>query len=533
MVNSVAETSAIDSVDVRRSDISLARWWLITFIFVGGVYCATMVPGVAFGDSGDAQLRVELGWWTDTKDLSRSHPLFYFLAIGMKNLGVEAAQAATYVSAVAGGLTVANLVVLFALMGVSRTAVASSAIVLATSHALWHISTVAEVMSLSTTFFTLELIFVFQWFVTEKPRWLIAAALMNGLGLSTHNLAMLSWPAYGVVFWQMRKQTHMLNVRILAACLFAGLITALPLIAIFVRSVQDGLGIFATIHEMASGRYSSQVFRLFPEPVRLLRMVAYTGYSFPTPLIFLVPAGVMAARRVLNKPFFLFVGLAVAVHFVFAIRYDVPDQHVFLLHSYLLGTLFLVFGVDKWIRQKPEGRRATLALVLSCLAPVVFMVVPGVLRTYLPDVPVIPRRELKYREPYDSFLKPWRQGQDGAGRFAREVLEAVPKDAILFLDTTVMTPILYVQEADNFRRDVRICYCIPYQPFFEERPELTEENLQRWIAERRLCSITDNERYLSFLISGDRFVYIREGPIYYITFASETAAGQFGESADE
>ncbi len=525
VVNEGASTSEPrDGVQVATTDtLAIHPWtcWLIAFLVVGALYVSSSIPGVAWGDTGDAQLRVELGWWTDAKELSRSHPLYYFVSIGVRSLGCSAARAANLVSALCGALTVANLAAFLAILRLPRTSILSASLILALSHALWHISAGAEVMSMSTTLLTLELIIVHRWITTRSTRWLIAAAFVNGLGLSTHNMAVLTWPAYVVIFWQLRRQSDLINARLMFACLGVGIIATLPLWAILFNTVRGGLPVHTALFEMITGRYTQNVFHTSPGLSRLARMIAYSMYSFPSPLTFLLPVGVVALRRETTRTFSNFLVVALAVYFLFAVRYNVADQHVFFLHAQVLATVVLGFGINRW--QQGDGwlrSRATI-MVMSCTAPLVFLLVPYVLRNHFPDVPIIPKRDLRYREPYDWFLQPWRFGEDGADRFARETLDALPEDAILIVDTTVMTPILYLQQAENLRRDVHVYNGKPYQPFFEDPVIITEENLLKWITERRLCTITDVPRYLSKWIRTDRFAFEPDGCIFRVVFADK------------
>jgi hypothetical protein len=66
------------------------------------------------------------------------------------------------------------------------------------------------------------------------------------------------------------------------------------------------------------------------------------------------------------------------------------------------------------------------------------------------------RGDIPYRDDYKYFLQPWKTGYDGAERFAKQALEAVENNAVIYADSTTVAPLLYVQEVKGARPDVKI-----------------------------------------------------------------------------
>ena len=142
----------------------------------------TMAPGVLWGDSGDAQVRVLAGEWTDARELARTHITYYAAAIGLHRFGgLDAALAANLVSALAGAITVANTCWLLSLFVRRRLAVVCGGALLLVSHTLWQLSTGAEVVTFSTMCLSFEMVMVTRFAQTSRARWLALAALANGI----------------------------------------------------------------------------------------------------------------------------------------------------------------------------------------------------------------------------------------------------------------------------------------------------------------------------------------------------------------
>jgi hypothetical protein len=88
--------------------------------------------------------------------------------------------------------------------------------------------------------------------------------------------------------------------------------------------------------------------------------------------------------------------------------------------------------------------------------------------------PLGQRRQRPYRDEYDYFLQPWKTGYKGAERFAKEALDMVEKDAIIYADTTTVHALLYMQQVKDKRSDVRI---VSAKDKGENAPVLNEDTV--------------------------------------------------------
>jgi hypothetical protein len=204
------------------------------------------------------------------------------------------------------------------------------------------------------------------------------------------------------------------------------------------------------------GVHSAKVFNVEIMGSMLAKVVAYVGMNFPTPLVFLAIPGVWLMRksgRILELNLLL---IAFLSFFLFAVRYNVPDQYVFMIPSYLLLILFAAVGVG-WLLERYRSRSILAAvLVLSCFGPAVYAVVPGLMKQHFPDFQPWNDRDITYRDPYYWHLRPWRFGYDGAERYVREVYEVLPPNSFLLIGPTARPPFLYLQASEGLRRDVQL-----------------------------------------------------------------------------
>jgi len=489
--------------------------WALALLVAGVLYALTMAPGLSWGDSGDAQLRVLLGHWYDHQDLVRSHVPFYLVAGALSRLGIDAALAANLVSAASGAIAVANVTLLLAMLTCRRVAAVCGAAVLLLSHCLWHQATVAEVMTLSVMLMTSELVCLFQFLRARRVGWLLGAMFLNGLGLATHHLAALNWPAYVVMLLLVRDAIPTPRFKWLAIGGVLFVIGASPLIAVFAVGWQTYHDLGRVIGEMLAGRFESKVFNVSLPWSMAGRLAAYTAYSFPTPLLTLAPIGVAVLWRDRPRTKAVLLLMPLLVHFLFAARYNVADQHAFMLHTYVFLAILVGLGVDTLLVTH-ESKAWTLGVtMMSLAAPIVYAVVPEILRHDAPQFAALPSRRLPYRDPFDWFLKPWRTGDHGPETFARQTLASLPPDPVLLADSTPMPPLVYVQVANDFRSDVQISSAQWYQSWFPAPVDWESDEFRRALYDGRVFTLTD--RFTpGHPLSGPEYAFEPRGLIFRV-----------------
>ncbi|MCH7994011.1 MAG: DUF2723 domain-containing protein [Planctomycetes bacterium] len=447
-------TSSSAGHDDRHS--SRMRAWAVGFIAGLLLYGGTVAPGLLWGDSGEAQLQIALDGWYVNGEIVRSHVLYFAFARFLHwLLPLKATLAGNLTAALAGALTIANVAWLIAYLVRSIPAVICGTALLLFSHTLWQLSTSAEVVTTTTALMSAELVFFVKLIETRRLRWLAALAFANGLGVSNHNFALLIWPVYAVLviaWWSTWSGGRLKKAATAIGCLLLGMG---PVLALCFDDYLTRGSLTDTVESFLVGHYGHKVSNIGSLVSLCFRSIAMTGLNFPTPVVLLaLPGGWWLARSGRRSLAVLLIG-GLVMYGGFAVRYNVPDQHTFLVPAFIYVAVLAAVGIDGW---KAAGRRwvTYLLIALSCVGPVVYAAVPPILKSVAPDTKLMPTRRVPYRERFSWFVHPWRVGYDGAARYARETLESLPDDAVLGVDTTLAAPLNYVQLAEEFRRDIRL-----------------------------------------------------------------------------
>ncbi|MCC7291446.1 MAG: DUF2723 domain-containing protein [Phycisphaerales bacterium] len=464
------------------------RAWALAFGVSGALYAATSAPGLLWGDSGETQLHVLLRQWLVSGQICRSHVAYYALTRALVALtDLSAARAANLSAALFGAITVANAAYLLGCWRVRRLAVVCGVLLLMLSHTLWRLSTGAEVLSLTTALMTAEWIAVTQFVQTRRAGWAVLVGVCNGLGVATHNLALLSWPAYALLAipgWKAgaplsgtgtapRSGSPLSGTRrapraggpLRAACagLVGWLAGASPLLALMLATFDQLGGATATLHSWLVGAYAGGIMNVSNLPALCALSAGYVVMNFPTPVLILGLPGWWALRSRVPRSLWTFMTVHAAVLLAFVVRYNVADQYTFFAPVHVIIALSCAVGIEAWVAPRPggPGRRARVrrevALLGACtLAPLAYATVPLLMRAYWPRCPLLPTRQIAHRDAFNWFLQPWRVGDDGTERFLNDLFDALPPDAMLFSDSQFASAIVYAQVSDARRRDIRL-----------------------------------------------------------------------------
>ncbi len=489
-------------------------WW-IALLAAWLLYFLTMAPGVLWGDAGHAQLHTALDGWIVEGQIARSHVLYFMVARALHLLlDFDAAVAANLVSTIGGAFTVANMAYLGATLCRTRLAAITGVLLTLFAHTHWRLSVSAEVVTLTTALLTAELICFTRLVETGRVRWLVFALLCNGVGVANHNFAMLMWPVYAVLAVRFRGNIRPRQAWAVFPAVLAWLVGASPLLALCYLDwrAQGSLG--ATMQSLLLGSYSGKVTNFGRLPRLLLQTVMYSILNFPTPLLLLLPVGLVTLRRSAPAAATWLFACACAIYLLFGMRYDVPDQYTFLVPAFLFFSLFMALGVDTLLLRLKSTAARMMLVALACLAPVIYAALPPLLRRVPVAAEYLPRREVPHRDRFDWFLRPWLNGYDGAERFARETLDALPPWAVLAVDSTLVAPINYVQVADRHRKDVRLDCWAARQEWLAR----VDWDVERKVAmnEGRLFSTTDDPKYQTPWLREGSYSLQREGLLFRV-----------------
>ena len=184
---------------IRRivSELSTRSLWCLVFLSFLALYLFTAQRDISWQDSGMFQWRVLAADYSGTFGLALAHPLYILAGQILKFLPPnDMAWKLNAFSGLGMAIALANFVCLVRSLNVRTSVALAVTAMLALTHAVWWLSTIAEVYTWVLAGFTAEL-----WLVVElvlRPHWKTALGLafVNGLGFSLHNFALLPLPVY-------------------------------------------------------------------------------------------------------------------------------------------------------------------------------------------------------------------------------------------------------------------------------------------------------------------------------------------------
>jgi len=432
------------------------RVWFLVAVVAATLFLLTAQRGPAWQDSGIFQWRMHTfdpaGWL----GLALAHPLLIILGRSVRDipLGSEPWRL-NAISALAAAVATANLAVIVRRL-VPKVPVAAyfAAGAFALAHTVWWLATITESHMLLAALMSGELLALIA--LARKPRvsMVLLLGLLNGLGVATHNLALLALPAYAgvvvVLVWQRRIGWS-------SAPLFAGAwcLGASPMIFLTIQMAGQ-IGAVSAVQSALFGQsWQGQVLGGSGRAITL--GLGYIIYNFPNLVLPLSAVGLWRLRRRVGT--FLAVAMAyiTAIHFVFAVRYTVPDQFMFFVPFYLmvamlagLGLAHLCEGRLKWLK--------VAAIASLLLGPIAYAVAPVAARAMKLPLPGS-RRTLPFRDHARYWLTPWKHNENSAGQFARTALgqlEGRGGLTIIFTDSTTYWPLHWVAEVEGAGPKLRL-----------------------------------------------------------------------------
>jgi len=411
-----------------------AAWlWLGLLVAAATLYFATAHRGVQWQDSGWQQVRIATGELSHPLGLALTHPLQFFLGRAVIALtGLEPAYATTLLSGLAAAVAVANVGAVLLLLGAGRAAALIAAGGLAGAHTIWQHATITESYTLVAALLSTEWLILARFATKRDPRWLVAWALVNGLGVSNHLLAGLATPVLTVLllhgWWRRQWAGHVLLTCAVAWLAGAGLYGGMVL-----GELARTGDLAGTVRSALVGSYASDVMNTRLSARGLALSLGYLVYNFPNLLLPAAVAGLVLrgaqprlVRRVLLAQ--------LALYLLFVLRYSVQDQYTFFVPVYTLLAVFAGSGLAalaaRW------RRRAVLWGITAAsvaLTPPLYVTTALVLHARGALADLVGQKP--YRNGYRAFFIPWGVGEDSADRLADAAFaQAGPNGLILLGD---------------------------------------------------------------------------------------------------
>lgn len=466
-------------------------WYLAVLTGSATLYILTCAPTIVWQDSGIFIYRIWHNNIEGNLGLALSHPLFILLGTVTKYLPLgEFAYRTNLISSVSAAVAVANLFLLLKLLTNKNLPALIGASTLAVSWTFWRHAVITETYCLFAAQMLSEIILLLQYIKTKKLKYLYLLGLFNGLTIANHMLGTLALACYGIflIILLTKKQ---ITPRNLLVFIMLWTIGAAPYEYLIIKNFILTGDIPGTLSSAAFGiLWKEDVLRTSISMKIIVENIIFILYSFPTPNFLLFFVGLWTLLKTKTDRSFANIAIAMlTLYFLFAFRYTVPDRYAFFIPFYCLTAFVIGIGADVALRK--YGHRLVYLLMIFVLTAIpVYYVTPDIAKKYYKAL--AQRRQRPYRDEYKYFLHPWKQNYRGAERFARESLQAVGENAVIYAYGTDVATLLYVQEIQGIRPDVKIT-----SEYYkgENAPEFNENTIDELMNKYIIYTASPFKRY--------------------------------------
>jgi len=433
------------------------HWLLLAAVFFCflALYAVTAQRGVSWQDSGEYQYKflAHAYAWEVGAGIARLHPSYTLITRGIAALLPFVPVPFVYTLSSGIGMSVALCALSVCVYVITKSvrSAAVSVVLLGGAQMAWWLSTLAEVYTWSLAFLMLEVMCLSLFFKERHFRWFVCALFFNGCHLGVHHFALLNLPLYAFIFLKhFRKE-----MGAWALCAGVWCLGALPIIIPSISLVVKAQSLGTAVQSILFGNYfQAQVLSMGPHnwPLWFSNM-ALTCCSFCNPCWLyagfgIVVAGFAFAKKktcwapVGNQALCLSLLALTGIHFVFWVRYFVPDQATFVLPTLGMLSVWAGIGVASFARMKRRFvlLSLTVSIICSVLSPLIFC---HYAKLYVP-----PRvRALPFRDEFAYWAYPWKHTEDSAERFIAQVAAgpAYPDRMVAWVDTTAIAPLMVAQ----------------------------------------------------------------------------------------
>jgi hypothetical protein len=410
-----------------------------SFTIAAVVYVRTLLPGVGFGDWAESELLLSrLGILHPT-----GYPLYSIVGWFFSLIPFESvAWRANLVSAMAAAGVVGMAVLIMGRLGVRPLLAAVAAVSLAFTGTLWEEATFSEMNSLHLLLVALLLHRALVWQAERRDRDLVLGALLGGLCVSNHGLAITVVPIV-VVFALVEARREIVSrplVLVKAAGAFA--LGLLPYVYLPLRAIAgprdvyaeflDWDGFFAHVSgaqfrgDMHFTSLDSARAALGAMPHVLDQLIALSNVAFVA--IGLIGIVVLSYRN----HWFALLLLALGLVNVYIYANYLGDLAHYLLTTWLILAIGLAVAADALIHALVERVGPPVAIV----------------------------RFAALALPLVIFASQWSAHDQSANhdgeRFTAAVFAALPANAVLVTYWDALTPLSYEHCNEGVRPDVSL-----------------------------------------------------------------------------
>ena len=411
----------------------------MSFVVAAVVYIRTILPGVSFGDWAESELlHSRLGILHPT-----GYPLYSLLGKAFSMIPVESvAFRANLLSATAAAGAVGIAVLIAVRLGVRPVIAGGTALGLAFTGTLWQEAAFSEMNSLHLFLVALLLHRALVWHDEGRSRDLYIGALIAGLTVSNHGLAIAVVPIVVLfILWDARPEIRA-RPRLLLGAVGAFVVGLLPYLYLPIRAmagpadVYGGFltwnGLFAHVSgaqfrgDMKFGTIASVETAIGAMPKVIDHVVSVSNIVF-------VVVGVLGVALIMRRDRWLGSMLVVlGVVNVYMYANYLGDLHHYLLLTWLILTMGFAMVAEALVRA-----------VVGVMGPRAGIVQYAIL--------ILPLALLSSNwATHDESAN-----HDGE-RFAAQVFAALPKDAVLVTYWDALTTLSYKHCVEGVRPDVSL-----------------------------------------------------------------------------
>jgi len=388
--------------------------------------------------------------------LALAHPLYHIVGIAVKHIPAgEFTRRVNLVSAVAGSFAVANVFLLLRLWLRANLPAVLASITFGLCWTCWQFSSIAETYMLYIALFSAELTVLFLYVERGQKRFLYLLALFNGLSVADHMWGSVAFLCY-LVFLAVLAARRQVGIRTLGLCALLWIAGALPYEYLIIKNLIESGSLSDTLTSALFGNSWEGAVLNTSLPAGLVKEnLIFILYNFSTPNALLFFPGLYMLKRVTPSRDYRYVLLSLlALFFIFAFRYTVPDRYAFFLPFYCLVCILTGVGFQWFFTFSARPVLRYLVFVFALVPVGVYVAAPPAAK-HAGSI-LAGKRTIPYRDDYTWFLRPWKTNYNGPDRFAEAVFATVENDAIVVADGTTVYPLLLAQEVKALGSTVRI-----------------------------------------------------------------------------
>jgi len=364
---------------IKRSETSRVDIGAIMImVIVGGIYVATLLPGV--GHSGDTAKFQFVGYSLGTPHATGypAYIILNFLFTRLFPFG-SIAYRANLLSALFAICAVYFLYRLLTSQGVSKWLAFIGAITFAFTPTFWLHSLFAEVYTLHILFVAAVCCFLLKWVQSEDDRYLLIACAFYAFSFGNHLMTLMLLPAIGYLVWVTKREVLKKPKYIALVATFILLSAAQYLYIVWRTFDTDTLYLETSARNVkeflwfvSGGQFRWGMFAYTPMEVLTQRIPFFLKqiWSQFYVLVLFIPFGIFGLR---SWRISIFLGLFFAVQAFYAINYRIPDIEAYFLPNYFILAIFIVVGISAIIKKVPKTY-ITLALAFFVLMPMALLV---------------------------------------------------------------------------------------------------------------------------------------------------------------